>query len=215
VRFGLLGLLAVVADAGSEIRVAAPRQRTLLAALLLQANQPVPGTSLADAVWDQAPPPGYAATLRSCVLRLHHTLGRETAARLVTRSPGYLLQVGEDELDVSQFEALCRRTRTALHTGAWAEASATASQALELWRAAPLTDVPSQLLRTAWVPRLEELRLQALEGRAEAEIQLGHHEPLLPELRELTARYAYREICKPHWSGHWPAPVNADVSALK
>jgi DNA-binding SARP family transcriptional activator/Tfp pilus assembly protein PilF len=193
VRFGLIGPLAVVADTGDEVHVAAPRQRVLLAALLLQANQPVSGDSLAEAVWDQAPPPGYATTLRSYVLRLRHALGPEAAARLVTRSPGYLLQVCEDELDVSRFEALCGRTRTALHTGAWAEASATASQALALWRAAPLTDVPSQLLRAAWLPRLEELRLQAFEGRVEAEIQLGHHEPLLPELRELTAQYALRE----------------------
>ena len=192
-RFGLLGSLAVVADAGNEMRVAAPRQRTLLATLLLQANQPVPSEILADAIWDQAPPPGYAATLRTYVLRLRHTLGREAAARLVTRSPGYLFQVNEDELDVSRFEALCGRARTALRTKAWAVASATASQALELWRATPLSDVPSHVLQTAWVPRLEELRLQALEGRAEAEIQLGHCEPLLPELRELTTRYTLRE----------------------
>ncbi|HKT01179.1 MAG TPA: BTAD domain-containing putative transcriptional regulator, partial [Rugosimonospora sp.] len=192
-RFGLLGPLAVVTDAGAEVRVAAPRQRMLLAALLLQANQPVPGDSLAEAVWGQAPPPGYAATLRSYVLRLRHALGPVAAARLVTRSPGYLFEVGADELDVSRFEALCRRTRAALGQGEWAEASATAGQALALWRAPPLVDVPSQLLRAAWVPRLEELLLQALEGRAEAEIQLGHHEQLLPELRELTVRYALRE----------------------
>jgi DNA-binding SARP family transcriptional activator len=193
VRFGLLGPLAVVGDAGNQVRIAAPRQRTLLAALLLQANQPVPGDSLAEAVWDQAPPPGYAVTLRSYVLRLRQKLGPDAAARLVTRSPGYLFEMDTDELDVSRFEALCRRCGITLRTGAWAEASTTATQALAFWRAAPLTDVPSPFLRAAWVPRLEELRLQAFEWRAEAEIQLGNHEPLLAELRELTARYEFRE----------------------
>ncbi len=192
-RFGLLGPLAVVTNDGTEVPVMASRQRTLLAALLLHANQPVAADTLAEAVWDQAPPPGYAATLRTYVLRLRHALGGEVAARLVTRNPGYLLEVTDDEFDVFGFEATCRYAREAVRGGAWADASAAAVRALAMWRAAPLIDVPSAQLRSVWVPPLEELRLQAFETRAEAELRLGHHEPLVPELRELTGRYPLRE----------------------
>jgi DNA-binding SARP family transcriptional activator/Tfp pilus assembly protein PilF len=193
VRFSLLGSLSVASDDGAEVPVIASRQRTLLATLLLHANQPVAYDSLAEALWEQAPPPGYAATLRSYVLRLRHTLGRDVAARLVTRNPGYLFQVDEDELDVLRFEASCRYARQALRGKAWAEASAAAAQALAMWRAAPLLDVPSAQLHAAWVPPLEELRLQAFGAYAEAGIQLGQHEPLLPELREHTTHYPLRE----------------------
>ena len=143
----------MVGDSGAEVLVAAARQRVLLAALLVHTCQPVPADTLAEAVWDGLPPPGYATTLRSYVMRLRQTLGAETARRLVTRSPGYLFQASESELDMARFEALCRHTATALQSGAWAEASRTAGDALALWRGTPLVDVPSSVLRTAWVPR--------------------------------------------------------------
>ena len=126
-RFGLLGPLRVVDDTGTERVVAAPRQRTLLAVLLLHANQPVSTDTLADAVWDGVPPRGYPATLRSYVMRLRRALGFPVAARLATRDPGYLVRLADRELDVSRFEQLCQDTGSALRAGAWADASGTAS----------------------------------------------------------------------------------------
>jgi DNA-binding SARP family transcriptional activator/Tfp pilus assembly protein PilF len=193
VRFDLLGPLVVVGDAGSEVRVSAARQRALLAALLLQANQPVPSDALAEVVWDGSPPPGYPVTLRSYVMRLRHTLGPPAAARLVTRPPGYLFELDPGELDVSRFEALCRQAGAAIRSGAWAETAGTATRALALWRAAPLVDIASETLRAVWVLRLDELYLQALAWRAEAELRLGNYERMVPELRDLTARYPLRE----------------------
>lgn len=192
-RFDLLGPLVVVGDAGGEVKVTAARQRALLAALLLQANKPVPADALAEVVWNGSPPPGYSATLRSYVMRLRHTLGDPAAARLVTRPPGYLFELDAGELDVSRFEALCRQAGTAFRSGAWADAAGAATRALALWRAAPLVDIASDALRAAWVLRLEELYLQALAWRAEAELRLGNYERMVPELRELTARYPLRE----------------------
>jgi DNA-binding SARP family transcriptional activator/tetratricopeptide (TPR) repeat protein len=192
-RFGLLGTLRVVDDTGEERVVAAPRQRTLLAALLLHANQPVSADRLADVVWDGAPPRGYPATLRSYVMRLRRALGSPVATRLATRDPGYLVRLADRELDVSRFEQLCQDAGSALRAGAWADASSTASAALALWRATPLADVPSLVLRSTWIPRLEQLHLQVNEWRVEAQLRLGHHEPLVPALRDLTARYPLRE----------------------
>src|SRR5262249_27309981 len=109
------------------------------------------------------------------------------------RDPGYLIRVDEPELDVSRFEALCRDVGLAARTGAWADVSSAATMALGLWRSAPLTDVPSQVLRSVWVPRLEQLRTKVIEWRVEAELQLGNHERLISTLRDLVVQYPLRE----------------------
>ena len=92
-----------------------------------------------------------------------------------------------------EFEALCRDARAALRAGEWAGASAAAARALGLWRAAPLLDVPSEVLRSEFVPRLERLRLQVLEDRFDAGLRLGHHQELVPQLLEMTARHPLQE----------------------
>src|SRR5205814_9692309 len=114
VRLGILGPLLVIDDAGAEVAVAAARQRTLLAALLVKANRIVPAAELAEIVWDGTPPPGVGSTLRSYVMRLRHAVGPAVAARIRTGDPGYMCQVADDELDVRRFEALCRRGAAAL-----------------------------------------------------------------------------------------------------
>jgi DNA-binding SARP family transcriptional activator len=83
------------------------RQRVVLEALLLQAGQPAEADTLPDLMWDGSPLSGASVTLRSHVLRLRRALGPRAGARLVTRHPGYLLQAGEDEVDVSRFRGLC------------------------------------------------------------------------------------------------------------
>ena len=193
VRLGILGPLLVADDVGHEIPVAAARQRALLAALLVNANHTVPVDELAEFVWDGAPPTGAAATLRAYVMRLRNTLGPACATRIETRAPGYLCQVAEDELDVLRFEALCRAASTALHISDWGKASAASQQALELWRGTPLLDVASQTLQQRVRPRLEQLRLQALEDHCDAELRQGRYDQLLPQLQELTTRYPLRE----------------------
>jgi DNA-binding SARP family transcriptional activator/Flp pilus assembly protein TadD len=192
-KLGVLGPILVIDEAGSEITVRAARQRVLLAALLVHPNLMVPVDELAEIVWDGAPPGGAAQTVRAYVMRLRRAVGPEVAAHIITRDPGYLCRVNEDELDVTRFEASVRHAGATLRAGAWAEASAAAGRALELWRGTPLTDVPSQALRDGFVPRLEQLRLQALEWRIEADLRLGRHDQVIPELQALVHAQPLRE----------------------
>lgn len=191
-RFSLLGPL-VVADGGAgQAGVGGPRLRVLLAALLLHANVPVPADDLIEMVWDGSPPSGAVVTLRSYVRRLRGKVDAG-AARITLTDPGYAIRVEQAELDVLEFEARCGDSRAALRAGDWADASSAAAGALGLWRATPLLDVPSEVLRAEFVPRLERLRLQVLEDRFDAGMRLGHHQELIPALVDATARYPLQE----------------------
>jgi DNA-binding SARP family transcriptional activator/Tfp pilus assembly protein PilF len=167
--------------------------RVLLAVLLWRANQPVPADELAELVWDGAPPAGAPDAIRALVMRLRRRLDPQAAVRVMTRAPGYAIEITADELDASRFEALTCQAGAAVRAGQWTQASRTAAEALGLWRGTPLADVPSQMLRDQWVPRLEQLRVQALDWRIEGDLHDGRHGQLIPELRDLTARHPLRE----------------------
>jgi DNA-binding SARP family transcriptional activator len=190
VRIGLLGPLQAVDDAGVAVRLPGARLRVLLAALALSAGTPVTSDTLAEFVWDGMPPPGYATTLRSHVMRLRRAL---PAGRIETLDTGYVLSAEKLSLDIAQFEDLCSQAAVSLRADAWEPACDAAARALGLWRGAPLADVPSQLLRDQVVPQLDQMRVQALEDRAEAELALGRHGQLVAPLRELVAQYPLRE----------------------
>ena len=191
-RFSLLGPLVVTASSGGRAALSGPRLRILLAALLLHANVPVSADELAEAVWDGSPPPGSVSTLRSYVRRLRRVLG-DDAPRIATHGSAYVINIDPSELDVLEFEALCRDTRAALAACKWSDAAATATRALRLWRAAPLLDAPSEALRSEFVPRLERLRLQLIEDRFEAGLRLGQHQELISQLVNMTSRYPLQE----------------------
>ena len=192
-QFRLLGPMAVddIAEGGAVPGGA--RLRVLLAALLLRANTPVSRGALAEAVWDGAPPSGAEVTLRGHVLRLRRALGPEAGARIAVHDPGYLIRLASAEVDVLEFEALCGDAGRALRAADWDEASSAGARAVALWRGEPLLDVPSQLLRDEFTPRFEQLLVQVHEDCIEADLQLGRHDRLVPQLRELTAAYPLRE----------------------
>ena len=175
-RLDVLGPLLVADDTGARIQVPAGRQRVLLAALLVRANQVVPAAELAELVWDGAPPTGAGVTVRSYVMRLRRSVGPQVAARIITRDPGYLCQVTDDEVDLLRFEVLCRRGGAAVRARSWKQAADVLDEALGLWRAAPLGDVASQMLHHEVLPRLQQTRLEAVERRAGALLRLGRHE---------------------------------------
>ena len=191
-RFSLLGSLTVADSLSQAIAPGGPRVRILLATLLLRAGNPVPAGELVEMVWDGSPPPGAFSTLRSYIRRLRRSLG-DDATRIVALDPGYLIRADRPELDVLEFEALCLDARAALRAGEWTDVFATAARALRLWRAAPLLDVPSETLRSEFVPRLERLRLQVLEDRFDAGLRLGHHQELVPQLLEITVQHPLQE----------------------
>jgi DNA-binding SARP family transcriptional activator/tetratricopeptide (TPR) repeat protein len=191
-EFGLLGPL-FVRRGGVVTAIRSGRQRALLAALLLNANQAVPVGELGLALWGTDPPPSARVTIQNYVKRLRNALEVEGDSRIVTVAAGYLVRVEAGELDVSRFEAAQDRARDAGRHGAWELAAAELREALALWRGAALADVPSQPLALRHVPRLVEMRMQAVEARVEADLHLGRHGLVIPELLRLADAHPLRE----------------------
>ena len=190
--FGLLGTL-VVRDGTRDVSVSAPRQRVLLAALLLGAGRVVSQDNLAEVLWEGEPPAGARGALHSAVQRLRSTLGPSGADLIETRPPGYLIRVGDGEFDVREFSALAARGHAAAAAGTWAQAAGLLREALGLWRGEPLADVPSQLLRGREAPAIKDQRLQALVTRIDADLHLGRHGEILAELRQLVTAHPLQE----------------------
>ena len=195
-EYRILGPVEVVLG-GQPVPLAAPRQRALLAALLLEANRVVSVDRLTEQLWGESPPAQARNTIQSLVLRLRRLLtpirppgGGEV---LVTRQPGYLLRVAPDQLDLARFEKLHAAGRAALADGSPRPAARLLREALALWRGEPLSDVAGSGLDEVEAPRLRERRLQALEGRIEADLLLGQHGDLIAELPALIAEHPLRE----------------------
>jgi predicted ATPase/DNA-binding SARP family transcriptional activator len=151
----------------------------------------IPAERLAEDLWGASPPPGAAGTLRSHLSRLRALVDPDTA--LITRGGGYALAAGADQLDAGRFEQLARVGGEALEHGEAATAAARFREALGLWRGRALTDVADVEILARESTRLEELRLVALEGRIEADIQLGLAAEVTGELEHLLAEYPLRE----------------------
>src|SRR5579863_4104040 len=139
-EFGLLGPLLVNRD-GDAVPIPAGRQRTLLAALLLNGGQVMQADRLIGILWDADPPASARASLHNYVKRLRQVIGDSGHSLIRTQPHGYLISVLADELDVSRFEVLLRDSRTAARAAAWSRAASTAHAALALWRGEPLADV--------------------------------------------------------------------------
>jgi DNA-binding SARP family transcriptional activator/Flp pilus assembly protein TadD len=192
VEFGLLGPI-VVDCGGVTVPVPRGRQRAVLAVLLLNAGRVVSVGEIAETLWGCAPPPSAAASVRNYVKRLRGVLGDAERARIVTRSPGYVIRVDPGELDVARFEVLLEGARKAARGRSWEIAADQARAALKLWRGEPLADVESEALALREVPRLAELRLQAAELQIDAELRLGRHGVVIAELERLAAAHPLRE----------------------
>jgi len=191
VKFSVLGPLEVL-DQGSPISLGSAKQRLLLAALLVHANTVVSVDRLADILWGDAPPLDAAATLQNYVSRVRAALepGRvsgEAGTVLLTRAPGYLLRVHEDEVDASRFEQLVAQGRVALREGDQADAAKRLGEALALWRGPALAEFADEPFAQGEAARLHELRMSAFEDRIEAELALGRHGEMIADL-EAAAR---------------------------
>lgn len=191
-EFGILGPV-VVRAAGAVRPVRRGKQRALLAALLLNANHAVSLDEIAEIFWGVAPPPSARVTIQNYVARLRKALAHTGSSRICTQPHGYLIRVAAGELDVARFEVLLSSARVAARDGSWKTAGAEASAALSLWRGEPLADVDSEVLAARDVPRLGELRLQALEIRIESDLHLGRHAEVIAELRRLICDHPLRE----------------------
>jgi DNA-binding SARP family transcriptional activator/tetratricopeptide (TPR) repeat protein len=190
-RFGLLGTVTVQRD-GALVEMNSAMPRTILAVLLLNANTIVPVEALIDALWADGPPVSMTASLQNHVMRLRRLLGDEDGARIRAVAPGYLIRVEPGELDLDVFEQLCSSGRLAVQSWQWARAARDLAAALALWRGEPAADVPV-LSGHPRLRQLAETRSQALEGRIEADLELGRHRELIGELRTLAAGRPLRE----------------------
>jgi YVTN family beta-propeller protein len=195
--FRVLGPLEVWRS-GRAVVLGGPRQRAVLALLLLKANRIVSLDRLAEEVWAGDPPEGWVTTLHAYVFHLRHALepGRVRGGAggvLVTSGRGYVLRVGRDHLDAAVFEDGFTAGRAALETGRYAEAAGTLRQALGLWRGPVLADLADYAFTRPEAARLEELRLAAVEARIDADLALGRHDALTAELEQLAAEHPLRE----------------------
>ncbi len=189
-ELGVLGPVRAVRD-GRVLGLGGPKPRAVLALLLVAQGRVVPADYLVEALWRDRPPPGAAKTLRSYVSRLRSLLDPEAA--LVAQGGGYAITVQPGQVDAARFERLVGAGRDALGRGEAAVAAGRFGEALALWRGRALADVAEVEPLVLEGARLEELRLVAVEGRAEADIELGLHAEVAGELEQLVAEYPVRE----------------------
>jgi DNA-binding SARP family transcriptional activator len=192
VDFRILGPLEAV-DAGRTVALGGAKQRALLAVLLLRAGEVVSADRIVDELWGAEPPATAAHTIQVFVSRLRKALEPGGAGRLLTRPPGYTMQLEDGELDLQRFEQLVHEGRARLESGDPAAAADLLREALGLWRGPALADFAYEPFAQAAIGRLEELRLSTLEERIEADLACGRHGELVSELEALVVEHALRE----------------------
>jgi DNA-binding SARP family transcriptional activator/tetratricopeptide (TPR) repeat protein len=173
------------------VALGTPQQRSLLALLLLNANEVVSRDRLIDELWGASAPQSATKLVQVYVSRLRKAL-EPWGELLVTQAPGYTVRIEPDQLDVERFERLAGEGHQALAAGKPEQAAACLREGLDLWRGAPLADFAFETFAEAEVARLEELRLAALEDRIDADLALGRT-GLVGEIDALVARHPLRE----------------------
>jgi DNA-binding SARP family transcriptional activator len=196
-QFNVLGNLEIIQD-GRSITPSPPKVRRVLALLVMRANQVVHPDSLIAELWGQAPPKSAITTLQTYVYHLRKMFAEEGVddsgrELLVTRPPGYTLQVSRNMLDTEVFERLTREGREHLEQGHPARAAPMLREALRLWTGPALANVSLGSQLEAQAVALEEQRIHALQLRIQADMEMGRHRELIGELRLLAAENPLNE----------------------
>ncbi|MFC0435590.1 AfsR/SARP family transcriptional regulator [Kutzneria buriramensis] len=197
IRIAVLGTLELHTEEGVYVP-RGPKVRKVLALLALRANQLVDVDTIADELWDSRHPRTAVTTIRTHVYHLRKMLEQETSVPmlselLLTQHAGYMLRLETGQLDAELFRTAVDRGRAQLARGRYEEAAEVLRGAVALWRGPTLANVPLGPVLTSYVDHLRELRIRALEMRVEAEMRLGHHRELVPELRKLVAANPFNE----------------------
>src|SRR6476619_6658386 len=187
--YSILGPLTVTGPDG-PVRLGGPRQRSLLAVLLLHANAVVSIDRLAEQLYGEEPPVTAVTQVHRQVSELRRLLGD---AAIVTQPPGYRIALAPGQLDLDRFEQLAAEAAPALAHGDPARAAGLLREALTLWRGEPLADLAYEPFAPPVAGRLRELRLAALEQRLEAALAAGRAADLVAELDALVAEEPLRE----------------------
>jgi DNA-binding SARP family transcriptional activator/WD40 repeat protein len=201
IQFGVLGSLEIRRD-GMGVELTSARLRRVLAVLLTHANQVVSSDRLLEWGWPDGWPSGAEATLRTTVSRLRSVVEpdrrRAESARLRTEPPGYVLHVDADEVDAERFQLQVTDALRRLAVGDALEACRLLDLALELWRGPAYAEFADEEWARPIAVRLEELRLSALDARAEAMLACGLHAEVVGQLEALIDQHPHREGLRAH-----------------
>ncbi|MBW1602485.1 AfsR/SARP family transcriptional regulator [Streptomyces sp. JJ66] len=187
---------------GVSVLPSAAKPRQVLALLALHSDRMVTVSTLMEELWGEAIPRSAATTLQTYILQLRRRIGAALAGRttglepkdiLLTRHGGYVLQVQPGQLDIQEFEQYAEDGRAACEAGDHETGSALLRKSLAIWRGPSLVDVPVGGVLELETLRLEEGRMAALERRIDADMRLGRHGSLIPELTVLAAKYPMHE----------------------
>ncbi|TQN41474.1 DNA-binding SARP family transcriptional activator [Blastococcus colisei] len=197
-RVAVLGPLEVRTDSSAPVHVPGAKERLLLAVLVAGAPGIVSTDSLAEALWDGDPPVSARKSLQAHVVRLRSALepDRPTGSPgrfVVRRGPGYALTLDRDSVDALRITDLAGRGSARLAAGELEEAERELRAAVALWRGEPYADWPDAGFASAERRRLAEVRASAIAGLLEAQLQLGRHAEVLPELERLVTQEPLRE----------------------
>jgi predicted ATPase/DNA-binding SARP family transcriptional activator len=188
-EFAVLGGLEV-RRGDTHLRLDGERARVLLSYLIVHANRAVSSDELIEAVWRDRPLRDPQNALQACVSRVRAVIGDEAVQ---TTPNGYSLIVDPGQVDARRFERLVSQGERALAADDARGAASAFTNALELWRDRPYSDLAYIGIVDGEIRRLEELHLAAVEGRAEALLQLGEGPELVAELTALVRDHPLSE----------------------
>ena len=189
-RFEILGSLRMATD-DDVFTVSAPKMETALAVLLVRAGHVVSTDQLCNEIWGEDLPRRATATLHVYISQLRKLLKRpdRQESPILTRFPGYLLHLGNDQLDVHEFQQLMQQARTASRAAKYAEVSAVCERALSLWRGTVLGELRGSAVVEEFATWAEEARLECVEMCNDADLMLGRHRELVGPLYTLVTQY--------------------------
>ena len=186
IEFAILGPLEAREGEGEPIPLGGPKQRALLAMLLLEAGRVVSQDLLVEALWEGDPPATAVASLQNFVAQLRKALGPDV---IDTRPPGYLVRLGPEQLDLARVRSLVDAARASEPV----RRAALLDDALALWRGEPLAEFRYEAFAREEIARLEEFHLTLVEERAEAKLAIGAHAEVVSELEALVRAHPLRE----------------------
>ncbi|MGW5652756.1 AfsR/SARP family transcriptional regulator [Streptomyces humi] len=190
--FRVLGELTV-SNGHGVVPITAGRQEVVLAALLLESGKLLSSDHLIRLLWDDEPPDTARTQVQICVSRVRKSLAAaDIGAAIVTRPPGYVLQIGDNRIDLHDFRDMVVKAKDLTAEGRTAEAADRLRTAVGMWQGPCLNGIPSEAL-TRVAQRIDEERLSATETFIELELDLGRHHQLTAEVGRLVDEHPLRE----------------------
>lgn len=197
--FNLLGPLRMTVD-GKAVELGTPKQKAILASLIVNRNHPVSNDRLISDAWEGRPPTKPEANLHAYIAELRKLIraaGLDDKAVLARKRPGYQLALAEDQCDIGRFQAKSAAGALALKEGRFQQGRLYLVAALDEWHGPALADLRDLQFAQVFAAGLDRDHLNTIEKWCEAEIACGRASELLAKLEDLTTEYPYEE---PLWA---------------